>query len=112
MSSSAARIGMRPQAVRACVDELDDLLERLATITAELGATRVILSDWSGAGAALGAACDAKQTQIVQALITLAGLITAKKETLQAALEAVEDHDRQSCEGHRRTQHYLQDRYA
>lgn len=101
--SRAAQIGMNLPAVRQCLDELDTLLERLGAIAAQLAATRVMPADYSVTGAALAAAADAKQTEIWQTLVKLAAMTTAKRETLQAAVDAVEKHDEQSATEHHST---------
>ena len=103
----AAHIGMNPAAVRTCIHELDGLLARLAGVTAQLAATRVSPSDYSASGAALAAAANTKQSEIVKTLVRLAALITAKRETLTAAVTAVEKHDHQTAVGHTITADYL-----
>jgi ABC-type transporter Mla subunit MlaD len=97
----ASHVGMNPAAVRSCIHELDGLLVRLAAVTAQLGATRVSPTDYSASGAALAAAANTKQSEIVSTLVKLAGLITAKRQTLEAAVTAVERHDEQTAVGHR-----------
>jgi ABC-type transporter Mla subunit MlaD len=99
----AAHIGMNPAGVRSCIHELDGLLARLAAVTAQLGATRISPTDYSASGSALAAAANAKQTEIVSTLVKLAGLITAKRQTLEAAVTAVERHDEQTAVGYRNT---------
>jgi ABC-type transporter Mla subunit MlaD len=100
-AGQASHVGMNPAAVRTCIHELDGLLVRLAAVTAQLGATRVSPTDYSASGAALAAAAGAKQSEIVATLVKLAGLITAKRQALEAAVTAVERHDRQTAIGHR-----------
>jgi len=97
----ASHIGMNPAAVRSCIHELDGLLVRLAAVTAQLGATRIPPTDYSASGAALAAAATTKQNEIVSTLVKLAGLITAKRQTLEAAVTSVERHDAQTAVGHR-----------
>ncbi len=99
-AGGAGLMGMNLPAARQVVEELDDLLKRLGAIAAQLAATRALPTDYSVTGAALAAAAEAKQTQIWQTLLKLAGLVTAKREALSAAIDAVEKHDEESAAEH------------